>query len=781
MKQVAFKEKLSALVKMDALNYWEVEEYVEQMAGLPEEAQQEVLRQVAVILPVSHALCFAFLEQVRTGLACLHPSQLPEWVNAVLDVYERDGLQQARRFMAEVESTFLCRIRGETGLTLGEATGRLVPYLRGLSGQGLEVAEGAKVSTDGQTVFLPPEITLFKEKEKNFLVYKLMTSFQWGLLAHGTFQGRLTPGHPLVKTLLTRYRRELNQDEPFPANFWSLFPEPRLAEDLFTLLETHRLSCLLQIELPGLMRDSGPVLNRLHRLRPDLTLLAGKPLLLEALGQWILTRKTKGRLPAPEQRLFARVLSCLEPLARPGSGIGDTLAATAELYRLLEPLPGPAAVEPLPVSGRLRPAAVTATRRQKRREAKQRFIEALAALLSPKLAQEEPASEPKALAGPPVRLPTEEGIAMLPPAGARQGEGAETGSQPPEYLVIAGKELRIPEPLRQLVEEIRRDLGRIPDRYLSAALARAGTGPIRGPGPPSAEGEAATAPLVYAEWDYRRAGYRKDWCVLQEKALRPVWGTFVDRTLTKYRGPLRQLRRQFEMMRLQQRFLKRQKEGDDIDLDAVTEALTDMRAGRSPSEKLFIRLARDERDIAAVFLVDMSSSTEGWVSTSLKEALVLMCEAMEVLGDRYAIYGFSGMRRLRSELYHVKHLEERYTEEVKGRIAAISPREYTRMGPPIRHLTDMLTATDARIRLLIILSDGKPEDYDDYKGDYAIEDTRHALIEAKTAGIHPFCITIDQEAHDYIPHMYGEVNYIFIDKVKKLPLRMPEIYRSLTT
>ncbi|MFN2368695.1 MAG: VWA domain-containing protein, partial [Desulfurivibrionaceae bacterium] len=107
--------------------------------------------------------------------------------------------------------------------------------------------------------------------------------------------------------------------------------------------------------------------------------------------------------------------------------------------------------------------------------------------------------------------------------------------------------------------------------------------------------------------------------------------------------------------------------------------------------------------------------------------------------------------------------------------------EYTRMGPPIRHAAKILGEVDARVKLLIVLSDGKPEDYDDYKGDYAIEDTRHALIEAKAAGIHPFCITIDQQAHDYNAHMYGEVNYIFLDKVENLPIRMPAIYRNLTT
>jgi nitric oxide reductase NorD protein len=780
MEQAVFKQKLFSLVKVDALNYWEVEEYIEQLAGLPEEAQRAVLRQVAVIWPVSHALCFAFLDQVQAGLACLHHTQLPEWVNAILDVYERDGLQQARRFMAEVESTFLCRIRGETGLALGEATGRLLPYLRGLSGHGIEVAAAAEVSTDGQTIFLPPEITLFKEKEKNFLVYKLIASFQWGLLAGDTFRTQLDPEQSLIKMLTTRYGRRLDQKEPFPADFWVLFPEPKLASDLFALLETYRIFCWLKIELPGLMHDSGPVFDRLHRRRRDLTLLAGRPLLLEAIGQWILARRTKGRLPRREQQLFAHVLSLIEPLSRLDGTVGGTLPITAELYRLLEPLSGLAATEPLAVCGRLRPMAVAEARRQRREEVRQQFIKALAAVLPPDLSGDQP-PEQEAAVGPPARLPTGEGAVMLLSAEAGETEELDTGVRAPEYLVIGNQELRIPEPLRPLANEIRQDFGRIPDRYISAALGQAGKAPIGGSGPPPVEGEAAAGPLVYDEWDYRRAGFRKDWCVLQEKELLPVRGTFVPHTLEKYRGQLRQLRRQFEMMRLQQRFLKQQKDGDDIDLEAVTEALTDSRAGRSPSEKLFIRLARDERDIAAVFLVDMSSSTEGWVSTALKEALVLMCESMEVLGDRYAIYGFSGMRRLRSELYHLKHLGERYDEEVKGRIAAISPREYTRMGPPIRHLTEMLEATDARIRLLITLSDGKPEDYDDYKGKYAIEDTRHALIEAKAAGIHPFCITIDQEAHDYIPHMYGEVNYIFIDEVKKLPLRMPEIYRSLTT
>jgi nitric oxide reductase NorD protein len=157
-----------------------------------------------------------------------------------------------------------------------------------------------------------------------------------------------------------------------------------------------------------------------------------------------------------------------------------------------------------------------------------------------------------------------------------------------------------------------------------------------------------------------------------------------------------------------------------------------------------------------------------------------MCEALETLGDRYAIYGFSGMTRNRCDLYRIKSFDETYAESVKRRIAGVEPKDYTRMGPFIRHAVKLLCGVEARTRLLITLSDGKPEDWDQYKGDYGIEDTRHALTEAREQGIHPFCITIDKEAQSYLPHMYGEANYIFIDDVRKLPGRITDIYRRLT-
>ena len=138
------------------------------------------------------------------------------------------------------------------------------------------------------------------------------------------------------------------------------------------------------------------------------------------------------------------------------------------------------------------------------------------------------------------------------------------------------------------------------------------------------------------------------------------------------------------------------------------------------------------------------------------------------------------MTRKRCELYRIKHINEPYSDEVRARIAGIEPRDYTRMGVTIRHLTHVLNNVSAKTRLLITLSDGKPDDYDGYRGEYGIEDTRQALAEAKYAGIHPFCITIDQQAREYLPHMYGAVNYTLIDDVRQLPIRVSSVYRQLT-
>ena len=226
--------------------------------------------------------------------------------------------------------------------------------------------------------------------------------------------------------------------------------------------------------------------------------------------------------------------------------------------------------------------------------------------------------------------------------------------------------------------------------------------------------------------------------------------------------------------------LRREPYGEDPDLDAIVEGYADQRRGLEPDEGLFRRRRRVERDVAVLFMVDMSGSTKGWINDVQREALVLLCESLALLGDRYAIYGFSGYTHMRCELFRVKRFDDAYDEVVHARIAGIRPQDYTRMGASIRHLTTVLNRVEARTRVLLVLSDGRPDDEDGYRGDYGIEDTRQAVLEARNLGVHPFCITIDDAAQDYLPHMFGPAGWTLVEQVAKLPYRVSDIYRRLT-
>ncbi|MDA8361127.1 MAG: nitric oxide reductase activation protein [Gammaproteobacteria bacterium] len=358
----------------------------------------------------------------------------------------------------------------------------------------------------------------------------------------------------------------------------------------------------------------------------------------------------------------------------------------------------------------------------------------------------------------------------------------DPGPEGTVQLMLDGQPLVTPPDVQNLMKSIVQDLGDIPDEYLVAA----------GDGGYAPDGEKRAddvwkgtyhedGAFLYNEWDHRREHYRKDWCVLREVEVHPVHDGFVADTLRKYAGLSARLRKTFEALRGENAVQKRQKNGDDIDFDALVDALADLKCGRELNDRLFLRSRRTARNIAVMFMVDMSGSTKGWINDAERESLLLLSEALEILGDRYAIYGFSGTTRKRCELYRIKEFTEPYGDPVRARISGIRPQDYTRMGVAIRHLCRLLNGVDARTKLLITLSDGKPDDYDGYRGEYGIEDTRQALLEAKRGGIHAFCITIDHDARDYLPHMYGPANYVLIDDVRKLPLKISDIYRHLTS
>jgi nitric oxide reductase NorD protein len=502
------------------------------------------------------------------------------------------------------------------------------------------------------------------------------------------------------------------------------YPDPDRALAQFHGLETLRLGKHLARELPGLHRD-------MQRLGAE-------------LGD---------RLAGGWAELAARIDD--------HATLEDSLGLLDEAVRLPDFLP-------FCYQGALNPEAVAAARAGRLDKEKARLRVKLA-----DMAEEQRRRAPESGAEP-----------DAPPRFEATPDEAE--GRLDFEITLDGMPVVPPDDVKQLLTSIFLDFGEIPPEY----LVPAGDGEYAPnlyqdqPADPDAVWQGTyheEGALFYPEWDLGRQHYRKNWCVMREKEVKPVYDDFPQRTLAKYGMLVKQLRQRFEAMRDENRLLKRQTQGDEVDLDALVEALADARDGSEMNDRLFMHMHRAERNIAVAFMVDMSGSTKGWINEAEREALLLLCEALEKLGDRYAIYGFSGITRKRCELFRIKTFVEPYSAEVRARISGIAPQEYTRMGFAIRHLSKLLNEVEARTRILITLSDGRPDDYfDSYRGPYGIEDTRMALQEARRAGIHPFCITIDKDARDYLPHMYGAARYVILDDVAQLPAKVADIYRRLT-
>jgi nitric oxide reductase NorD protein len=356
---------------------------------------------------------------------------------------------------------------------------------------------------------------------------------------------------------------------------------------------------------------------------------------------------------------------------------------------------------------------------------------------------------------------------------------AEGDALPPD---LQAEELQgLPPDAQAAAQSLQQDLDGIPPEILSPA----------GPGAwQPEEREEIDAPVaepdgrpdaVYDEWDYRREAWRRDWCHLYESEGPAGEDAWVEGVRSRHAHLIRSIRRRFESLRGEDKAERRQLDGEEIDLDAQVEARADRRSGSEPSPRLFIHRRQIERSLAVMFMVDMSGSTKGWVNDAERESLVLLCEAIEALGDRYAIYGFSGWTRTRCDIYRIKSFTDRYDAATRRRIAGIEARDYTRMGVAVRHLSGLLQGQATRHKLLVTLSDGRPDDHgDEYRGRYGIEDTRRALLEAREKGIRGYCVTIDRHGADYLPQLYGPAHYSVIDDASQLPRKLAEIYRKLT-
>ncbi len=729
-----------------------------------------VTREVAQVDGEAALACF------RSSLRALRSvsiEQFEEWARDGL-MNERGADARARRsyYALETRRSSDALHSGGKGLALEEVQHTLKLYVEALTGRAVEVAPLAAVPDearigDGRMIHLPSVVAEFNDEELDFRLYKVLAAHAAGQIEFGTHERESSDLRAAYASIAEMYAEEnvdardafaldgyindlekgeraLSPDEearlaaqakrklPEGADYravLALFPQVGLARRIFGTLENGRIDRRLRHIYRGLARDLDLTREHLRINRPRIIELPVTLIPFELLFQITLC----GGALDDARHYYHQVVSELEGivadyLTGPDATVADTLMATSRVYKLFQ--------------------SITPEQSEQ---------------------QVEPEDDD-----------SEEGDESGTNSRALESEsGAESSGRARQHDA------------RELFNAwANSDAQGDPDELDGAeAWMRAET--------PEQDLEPGEFAYNYDEWDRDLTDHRLGWCRVVEKRVKRGDRTFVETTRERHKGVISSIRHQFQLMKPEH--LKRvtnELDGDDYDLSAVIDYVIDRRADGQQSERLYTKRLRRQRDVAVSFLLDQSSSTARTIGRHPlqpythpgrriieveKEGLVLMSEALEAVGDVYSINGFTSEGRRNVKFYVVKDFNEKYTEEVERRIGGITYQNNTRLGAAIRHAAARLAGQEARTRLLIVLSDGRPYDHDYGDARYAREDTREALRQAKQQGITPFCITIDRESEAELRDLYGDIGYTIIDDVLSLPERMPGIYRRLTT
>ena len=629
---------------------------------------------------------------------------------------------------------------------LQDVQGVLRLYCLSLSGRDVQIIDSTDPSrkTDALAIGLPPVTARYDNRQENFDWLKVMATHQ---VAHLEFGGAgVVEGLGRVE-------------------------HPRLAYDLFRVLEEGRLDACLARAYPGLR----PALGRaqVEALQSRRSLDAASPVttVLELLVR--LGLGAHAGLPAPE-------------------GSETLLGQLGETVHALR--------DPLATSQDAAEAAV-------------RACDVLSSLLAESDGVYE-TPDPVAYRG-----------SCQTPVLRLAGPGERPREAPPESSGEPGESpLEAPFNIERVPDAVQQGQPFGPPTLLPQFLQQL-TDPSGAPSPAPGGGAAphdedtddrlqpqGPGTFVYDEWDCQARIYRPRWCLVKEHILDEGDLDCFNDALRRHSALLEDVKQQFEAI-LPEGLgrITRLNDGEDLDLNAALEAFADLRMRVPPDDKIYWRRYRVRRDVAVVFLLDMSASTAETLSLEVpgaplpgatgprgaagrtkrriidleKDSIALLMQALEAIGDAYGIYGFSGYGRDGVDFYIIKDLAERLDSRIKRRLDRVTPRHATRMGAAIRHAVRKLAPHAAATKILLLLSDGRPQDRgysrQGAKKAYAVHDTHMALTESRAEGITPFCLTVDKAGHDYLQAMCGDIGYEVLDDVATLPARLPMLYQALTT
>lgn len=700
-----------------------------------------------------------------------------EWFKNGMEIlaYSPEG---ARAYFAlETKGAVAAVQEAQSGVPLRQVARSLKLFVQALCGRDVAVQElpddaqapkrpaRVHVSEDGRTLAFPSVIRQHAQRDRNAQLYHVMAAHEAGHLEFGTYDLRLDLLADLVEAVRVRYGHEAVSPIRSLADFCALYPQPGVIRDLWTILEDARVERHLRRHYPGLSADLEAVTRDAVTTRSLSQGLSVRELLLDGL----LVRSAEipsVEMPEAIRGPLDQVWAACAPALAPSASAEEAIRTADAVYQLFDQLVGTYQAPP---------------------DAQQGTPEVLA--------QEISAGSGAADVIETEYRPLENWNfrgAMAPhfigTGAADSSPGSSRSAQPEADL---GSDHQDEAGQRSSDEARQRTEGASSPAGAEASPRGEADDPSGGADTRRArwerEEERSTT-FHYDEWDGMLRDYRTRWCRVVEDRHAAHNAEVAEHILAEHGPAVRLMRRYFESIRPPAlRLVRGVTDGEEIDLDAVVGRRADLVAGAEPSERVYLRRERRERDVAVAFLVDLSGSTSRRVGDRGKRVidiekagLILLAEALDAIGDQYAIYGFSGKGRRQVDLTVLKEFGATGRAEAAARIGALEPRAQNRDGAAIRHATRKLKETGARVKLLVLLSDGKPLD-DGYAEDYALEDTKMALREAVAQGVDPFCITVDREAASYVRRMYGDVRYVVIDQVEGLPERLPRVYHHLTS
>ncbi len=733
-------------------------------------------------------------------------------------------------------------------------------------------------STDGSKVFLPPVVDHYPNKQDNFSWFKVVSTHQVSHLEFGSFEYQFDESatqfedrrHAMEEEIHARKAEELAarqamiemareiaggeaevtfvemgpngsseiSEGPAPESpgsmraytdigrFLAMFENGKLAFDLFTVLEDCRLDYRIKVEYPGINRASSRVQKETLERRPQIEGMPIQQAMVELLIHMSLEQFSG--LPVPEEYEEAAVMlsRILHQLRTAEANVQDTGEATLRAYEIISRLPNQTEEEEEWDEQDLEEPG------EFNEEEFQDLIDRLQADMEQRSEGEEgdesyESPEPVDYRGD-FKPEMVQLLTRLQADSGEQGEAQPMTQEMLEQLLQDSDELEmdaeegdITDAMTTFAQNIMKEAGAPPPNSQPGQ----GYGPLLNDDEQGGELEAREPQtFLYDEWDFRANDYKPRWCIVKEKTVEEGDINFYQDTLKNYQSLSNHIRRQFELiMPESMRKTYRLIDGEDLDLNATLEAWIDLKMNIPPDDKIYWHRNRNRRDVAVVFLLDMSASTaeaidegrqmvddrdapddpveymvwlrrrrEGLVRRNYKriidlekESTALLVNALESIGDTYGIYGFSGYGRENVEFYVIKDISENFNDKVKRRIDKITPLHATRMGAAIRHAITKLENQDAHTKILFLVSDGRPQDRgysrEGVEKEYAVHDTHMALVEARNLGITPFCLTVDKAGHDYLKSMCGDMGYEVLGEIWSLPERLPMLYRELTS